>query len=107
MILRYQLPFFDKKLKYGFGLGWQNYAQKEINYTTQNDKQVFFKTLDVIRSGYRANVNLSYRPNLFERHSLQIGWGKEQLSDSGFLKQPLFLPNYKKALSDLAHINNK
>lgn len=98
-ILRYQLPFFDKKLKYGFGLGWQNYAQKEINYTTQNDKQVFFKTLDVIRSGYRANVNLSYRPNLFERHSLQIGWGKEQLSDSGFLKQPLFLPNYKKALS--------
>lgn len=98
-ILRYQLPFFDKKLKYGFGLGWQNYAQKEINYTTQNDKQVFFKTLDVIRSGYRANINLSYRPNLFERHSLQIGWGKEQLSDSGFLKQPLFLPNYKKALS--------
>jgi len=98
-ILRYQLPFFDKKLKYGFGLGWQNYAQKEINYTTQNDKQVFFKTLDVIRSGYRANVNLSYRPNLFERHSLQIGWGKDQLSDSGFLKQPLFLPNYKKALS--------
>lgn len=98
-ILRYQLPFFDKKLKYGFGLGWQNYTQKEINYTTQNDKQVFFKTLDVIRSGYRANINLSYRPNLFERHALQIGWGKEQLSDSGFMKQPLFLPNYKKALS--------
>ena len=98
-ILRYQLPFFDKKLKYGFGLGWQNYAQKEINYTTQNDKQIFFKTLDVIRSGYRANLNLSYRPNLFERHSLQIGWGNDQLSDSGFLKQPLFLPNYKKAFS--------
>lgn len=98
-ILRYQLPFFDKKLKYGFGLGWQDYTQKEMNYTTQNDKQVFFKTVDVIRSGYRANTSVTYRPNLFERHALQIGWGKEQLSDSGFMKQPLFLPNYTKAFS--------
>ena len=98
-ILRYQLPFFDKKLKYGFGLGWQDYTQKEMNYTTQNDKQVFFKTLEVIRSGYRANASVTYRPNLFERHALQIGWGNEQLSDSGFMKQPLFLPNHKKALS--------
>jgi outer membrane protein assembly factor BamA len=98
-ILRYQLPFFDKKLKYGFGLGWQNYTQKEINYTTQNDKQVFFKTLNVIRSGYRSNLNLLYRPNLFERHSFQFGWGKEELSDSGFIIQPKFLPNYQKKLS--------
>ena len=84
-IIRYQLPFFDKKLKYGIGGGWQNYNQKEINYTTEKDKQVFAKTNDVVRKGYRANVNLTYRPNLFERHSLQLGYGKEELSDSGFL----------------------
>ena len=98
-IIRYQLPFFDKKLKYGIGGGWQNYNQKEINYTTENDKQVFAKTNDVVRKGYRANLNLSYRPNLFERHSLQLGYGKEELSDSGFLIQPNFLASHKKVMT--------
>ena len=98
-IIRYQLPFFDKKLKYGIGGGWQNYNQKEINYTTEKDKQVFAKTNDVVRKGYRANLNLSYRPNLFERHSLQLGYGKEELSDSGFLIQPNFLASHKKVMT--------
>ena len=98
-IIRYQLPFFDKKLKFGMGGGWQNYNQKEINYKTEKDKQVFAKTNDVVRKGYRANVNLTYRPNLFERHSLQIGYGKEELSDSGFLIQPNFLASHKKVMT--------
>ena len=98
-IIRYQLPFFDKKLKFGMGGGWQNYNQKEINYTTEKDKQVFAKTNDVVRKGHRANVNLTYRPNLFERHSLQFGYGKEELSDSGFLIQPNFLASHKKVMT--------
>ena len=98
-IIRYQLPFFDKNLKYGIGGGWQNYDQKEINYTTEKDRQVFAKTNDVVRKGYRANVNLTYRPNLFERHSLQLGYGKEELSDSGFLIQPKFLASHKKVMT--------
>ena len=98
-IIRYQLPFFDKKLRFGIGGGWQNYNQKEINYSTAKDKQVFAKTNDVIRKGYRANINLLYRPNLFERHSLQLGYGKEELSDSGFLLQPNFLASQKKSMT--------
>ncbi|MGI9138868.1 MAG: POTRA domain-containing protein [Sediminibacterium sp.] len=98
-IIRYQLPFFDKKLKFGLAGGWQNYNQKEINYTTENDKQVFAKTIDVVRKGYRANVNLLYRPNLFERHSVQLGYGNEELSDSGFLIQPKYLASHKKTMN--------
>ena len=98
-IIRYQLPYIDKKLKFGMGFGWQNYKQKEINYTTALDKQIFIKTIGVVREGYRANVNFLYRPNLFEHHSLQLGFGKDALSDSGFLIQPLFLPNHSKSFS--------
>lgn len=98
-IIRYQFPFIDKKLKFGLGGGWQNYNQKEINYTTEKDKQVFAKTNEVIRKGYRANVNLLYRPNLFERHSIQLGYGNEVLSDSGFLIQPKFLASHKKTMN--------
>ena len=99
--LRYQLPFIDKQLKYGMGLGWAQFNQKEVNYATLGNKQVFLRTENVIREGYRGNANLTYRPNLFERHALQVGFGNESISDSAFAVAPNFLPNHKKAFSYL------
>ncbi len=98
-IVRYQLPFIDKQLKYGMGLGWAQFNQKELNYATLGNKQIFLRTENVIREGYRGNANLTYRPNLFERHALQVGFGKESISDSVFAIAPNFLPNHKKSFS--------
>jgi hypothetical protein len=97
--VRYQMPFIDKQLKYGLGLGWAQFNQKEINYKTDQNKQIFLKTEDLIRKGYRANLNLSYRPNLFERVNLQVGQGNESISDSAYAIAPDFLPNHKKSYS--------
>ena len=99
--IRYQLPFIDKQLKYGMGVGWAQFNQKEINYTTVDNKQVFLRTEDNTRKGYRVNTNLTYRPNLFERHALQVGIGNESISDSAFAIAPNFLPNHKKSFSYL------
>ena len=98
-ILRYQIPFIDKKLKYGLGIGWAKFNQKELNYSSLDNKQVFLKTDAIIRKGYRGNINLSYRPNLFERHALQIGFGNESISDSAFAIAPKYLPNHQKSYS--------
>jgi hypothetical protein len=98
---RYQIPFIDKKLRYGLALGWQNASQKEINIATKLDKQVFYRTQDIIQKGYRANVSLLYRPNLFERHSFQMGLGRNEISDSAFIYQPIFLPTHQKIFSYL------
>jgi len=100
-VVKYQIPFIDKKLKYGMGVGWAQFNQKEVNYTTLNNKQVFLRTEEVIRKGYRANANLTYRPNLYERQALQVGFGNESISDSAFAVAPKFLPNHKKAYSYL------
>ena len=100
-IVRYQMPFIDKQLKYGMGLGWAQFNQKEVNYATLGNKQVFLRTEDVIREGYRGNANLTYRPNLFERHSFQMGLGRNEISDSAFLYQPMFLPSLQKTFSYL------
>ena len=100
-VIKYQFPYLDKKLKLGAGIGWQYFTQKEMNTSSFSDKQVFTKTQDVIQSGYRANVSLFYRANLFERHSLQIGFGKSEISDSALLVQPHYLPNAKKSFSYL------
>jgi hypothetical protein len=99
--IRYQLPFIDKQLKYGMGLGFAQFNQRELNYATLGNKQVFLRTEDVIRKGYRVNTNLTYRPNLFERHALQVGIGNESISDSAFAIAPNFLPNHKKSFSYL------
>jgi len=96
---RYQIPFIDKKLRYGLAFGWQNATQKEINITTKLDKQVFYKTQDIIQQGYRANASLLYRPNLFERHSFQLGMGRNEISDSALLYQANYLPSHQKTFS--------
>lgn len=100
-VLRYQFPYLDKKMHFGMGLGWLYFTQKELNSDTRMDKQVFTKTVNNIQSGYRANLNFLYRPNLYERHSLQVGFGKTNISDSGFLAQPKYLPSYTKSFSYL------
>jgi outer membrane protein assembly factor BamA len=97
-ILRYQIPFIDKKLQWGIGAGLQYYTQKEINYATIADKQVFYKSDRNLREGFRANVNLSYRPNLFERFNFQLGLGEEQISEEAFVKAPSLLPTFNKSM---------
>ncbi|MFM1841188.1 MAG: hypothetical protein RIR47_1237, partial [Bacteroidota bacterium] len=72
-ILRYQIPFIDKKLQWGVGAGLQYYTQKEMNFATLADKQIFYKSDRDLREGIRANANLTYRPNLFERFNFQVG----------------------------------
>ena len=95
---RYQLPFIDKKLRFGMGIGIQSYSQKELNSMTINDKQVFFRNNEVNRKGFRANYSVTYRPHLFEKQIFQIGLGKEQIADSVLLMVPNFLPNHKASM---------
>ncbi len=98
-VARYQFPYLDRKLKFGMGLGWQYFTQKELNTSTYFDKQVFTKTNAEIQNGYRANINFFYRPNLFERITMQAGYGKSSISDSALLVQPNYFPNHGKSLS--------
>ena len=98
-VVRYQFPYLDKKLRFGMGLGWQYFTQKELNTASYNDKQVFTKTVNNIQQGYRTNINFLYRPNLFERISLQTGYGKSEISDDAMLVQPNYFPNHNKSFS--------
>jgi hypothetical protein len=98
-VVRYQFPFIDKKLKFGLGFGGQYFTQKELNTSTYKDKQIFTRTIDEISKGYRVNVNLSYRPNLFDRFNLQVGFGNSTISDSAMLVQPKYFASHKKSLS--------
>ena len=98
-VLKYQFPYLDKKLKFGMGVSAQIFTQKELNTSTLGDKQIFHKTNDVMNKGYRGSVSFFYRPNLFERHALQVGFGNLAISDSALFFQPQYFPNYQKTFS--------
>jgi outer membrane protein assembly factor BamA len=100
-VLRYQFPYLDKKLRFGMGIAAQYFTQKELNTSTLADKQVFNKTEQVIQKGYKGSVSFFYRPNLYERHTLQVGVGHLELSDSALLFQPAYLPNHGKSFTYL------
>lgn len=97
-ILRYQIPFIDKKLHWGVGMGLQYYTQKEINFATAADKQVFYKSNLTLRDGFRGNANLTFRPNLFERFNFQLGMGEENITGEAFAKAPNLLPTLAKSM---------
>lgn len=82
VVLRYQFPYIDKSLKWGLGAGLQYYTQKEVNYNSAANKQLYYNSTNVLREGFRMNVNTTYRKNLFERHNFQIGLGQEKVNDS-------------------------
>ncbi|MFM1755336.1 MAG: hypothetical protein RL621_240 [Bacteroidota bacterium] len=97
-VLRYQIPFIDKKLQWGVGAGLQFYTQKEMNFATLADKQVFYRSERILKEGFRANANFTYRPNLFERMNFQVGFGQEQISDEAFAKAPKLLPSFNQLM---------
>ncbi len=90
--LRYNLPFFDKKLKSGINVGFIHSRQKELNYATGLNKQLFFKDKNFVRTVTRFDVTYTYRPDQYWRHSLSASYTNENNSDSVFKVTSTYYP---------------
>lgn len=91
--LRYNLPFFDKKLKSGFNIGIIYATQKELNYGTGNNKQLFFKQEDIIKKALRFDITYSYRPDVKQRHFFRVSYNNEQVADTVLKINPQYYPD--------------
>jgi outer membrane protein assembly factor BamA len=96
--LRYNLPFFDKKLKSGFNVGIITSTQKEVNYATGDNKQLFFKQEDVAKKALRFDFTYSYRPDVKQRHYFRVSYNDERVSDSVVIVNPLYYPDHRSRL---------
>ncbi len=78
----YERPYIDKNLKWGvvtsFGIG----KNREVNYNTIGDKQVFYKDANYIRSFLTAGAALTYRPAIKTRHQFGINYTRENIKDT-------------------------
>lgn len=79
----YHNPYLDKKLKHGAGFDFSYAKNREINYTTRQNQQVFYKDQSTfIRERLYAGLSYSYRPGSINRHSVKIGFVVDNLADT-------------------------
>lgn len=93
--LRYNLPFFDKKLQSGFNIGFIYGTQKEINYATGDNKQLFFKQDTTTRKITHIDLTYSYRPGVKQRHYFRVSYNDERVADTVLKINPQFYPDSK------------
>jgi outer membrane protein assembly factor BamA len=81
--MNYDRLYIDKKMKWGAKFGFALGKNKEVNYNTINNKEVFLKdTNNFIRSFVKSNFELTYRRAIKTRHRFGIAYTEERVEDT-------------------------
>jgi len=92
--LSYDRPYIDKNLKWGLNLGLGLGKNREINYNTINNKQVFYKdTNNFIRSFFRSYTEITYRRAIKTKHRFGFAYTVESLTDTIVALNPTYFKN--------------
>jgi hypothetical protein len=81
--MNYDRLYFDKQMKWGGKFGFALGKNKEVNYNTVNNKEVFLKdTNNFIHSFFRSNLEVTYRRAIKTRHRFGIAFTEENVEDT-------------------------
>ena len=98
--LSYDRPYIDKQMKWGINTGIAVGRNREVNYNTINDKQVFFKdTNNFVRSFFRAYGEAVYRPAIKTRHRFGISYTVETITDTIVALNPSYFTKGRDRIS--------
>ncbi len=79
----YDRLYIDKALKWGLKIGFATGKNREVNYNTVADKQVFLKNENAfVRSFTNGYTELTYRRAIKTRHSFGISYNTEKVTDT-------------------------
>ncbi len=96
----YDRFYIDKSLKWGMKFAFASGKNRELNYNTINDKQVFLKDENnYVRRFTTANVEVNYRRAIKTRHSLGISYVNEQITDTIVSLNPVFFKSGRNSIS--------
>ncbi len=94
--LKYNRPFFDKKLRNGYTVSFNYTRQRELNYGTSLSKEKFFKPDSLfLRKAISAEFDYIFRPGLRTRHIFSIGYTRETIADTVLTYNPDYFSNSK------------
>ncbi len=87
----YDRLYIDNKLKWGMNIGFAMGKNREVNYNTIGDKQVFLKDRDnYLHSFLSANFELTYRRAIKTRHRFGIGYSTDEVKDTIIKQNPAY-----------------
>ena len=87
----YDRLYIDKKLKWGLNVGFAIGKNREVNYNTIKDKQVFLKDNDnYLRSFVTGNAEITYRRAIKTRHRFGVSYTKEDVKDTVLSLNPSY-----------------
>jgi len=81
--LRYKVPYFDKRQRWGFSVGGQFAEQRELTIGTRANKRILFSEPDRnARSEWKADVQFSLRRTHDLRHYFSLGYVQAAVTDT-------------------------
>jgi len=95
----YDRLYIDKQLKWGLNLKMAVGKNREVNYNTIDNKQVFYKDQNnFIRSFFRTSAEVTYRKKIYTRHYMGVAYTQERVSDTIVGLNPAYFKDGKKDL---------
>jgi len=90
----YENPFVGYSLKHGLSFELSYGKNREVNYSTRENQQVFYKNeQDFVRTKFVGGVGYSYRKGSIERHTVKFSYTHETVADTVVEMNPKFLGN--------------
>jgi outer membrane protein assembly factor BamA len=81
--LQYQGFYFDRQLKWAGNINLTHGKNRELNYTTENNKLLAVKNPDgFLLEFYQASFDLTYRPVIKTRHVFSVGYQHNRVGDT-------------------------
>jgi outer membrane protein assembly factor BamA len=78
----YDRLYFDKKMKWGYTVGFAIGKNREVNYNSVDNKQVFLKDGGYLRNFNGGFAELTYRNAIKTRHRFGIAYRVEEVADT-------------------------
>jgi outer membrane protein assembly factor BamA len=98
--MNYDRVYIDKAMKWGAKAGFAMGKNREVNYNTINNKEVFLKdTNNFVRSFFNANIEVSYRRAIKTRHRFGIAYSEENVEDTIAKLNPSYFANGRTHIS--------
>lgn len=95
----YDRLYIDKQMKWGMNVGFAVGGNKEMNYKTENNKQLFLKDDKYVRNFFNASLEATYRRAIKTRHRIGFGYTRERISDTIAALNPEYFPEESKNIS--------
>ncbi len=94
----YKIPYIDKNFKNGLGISMTYQTGREINYATDSNKLVFFRSDEYPYRYFQTELTYTYRPAYALIHEFNLSYNYMNITQALYNKSPDFL-NYKKRIN--------